>query len=162
MAPTPVDRGSHAPLLRDVDEADLPIFFEHQRDEEAHRMAAFPPRDRDAFMAHWRDKVLANATGRRKTIVAGGEVAGYVTSWQQGDERLVAYWIGREHWGRGVATAALAEFVSEHETTRPLHAHVAAQNAGSIRVLEKVGFERVGAPVAGDDGVAEHLYRLDR
>src|SRR5207244_9942675 len=28
-------------------------FFEHQLDAEATRMAAFPSRDRDAFMAHW-------------------------------------------------------------------------------------------------------------
>ena len=149
-------------LLRDVVEADLEIFFEHQRDPEANRMAAFPARDREAFMAHWRDKVLANATGRKQTIVAGGEVAGNVVSWQQGDKRLVGYWIGREHWGRGVATAALAAYVREHEPTRPLHAYVAVQNAGSIRVLEKVGFERVDEPVAGHDGVKEYLYRLDR
>ena len=30
--------------LRDVAEYDLPVFFEHQRDLEANRMAAFPSR----------------------------------------------------------------------------------------------------------------------
>lgn len=39
--------------LRDVIASDLPIFFEHQLDLEATRMAAFPARDREAFMAHW-------------------------------------------------------------------------------------------------------------
>src|SRR5213595_3337010 len=39
--------------LREVAQEDLPIFFEHQLDAEATRMAAFPSRDRDAFMAHW-------------------------------------------------------------------------------------------------------------
>ena len=39
--------------LREVTQEDLPIFFEHQLDAEATRMAAFPSRDRDAFMAHW-------------------------------------------------------------------------------------------------------------
>jgi len=39
--------------LREVTKEDLPIFFEHQLDAEATRMAAFPSRDRDAFMAHW-------------------------------------------------------------------------------------------------------------
>jgi hypothetical protein len=34
--------------LRGVTEDDLPIFFEHQRDPVAKRMAAFPPRERDA------------------------------------------------------------------------------------------------------------------
>jgi hypothetical protein len=32
-------------VLRDVVDSDLPIFFEHQRDPEAGRMAAFPSRD---------------------------------------------------------------------------------------------------------------------
>jgi hypothetical protein len=37
--------------LREVTKEDLPIFFEHQLDAEATRMAAFPSRDREAFMA---------------------------------------------------------------------------------------------------------------
>jgi hypothetical protein len=40
-------------VLREVVEADLPVFYEHQRDREAAAMAAFPARERDAFMAHW-------------------------------------------------------------------------------------------------------------
>lgn len=39
-------------LLRDVTESDLPIFFEQQLDPDATAMAAFPSRDREAFMAH--------------------------------------------------------------------------------------------------------------
>jgi hypothetical protein len=38
--------------LRDVREADLPVFFEHQLDPEATRMAAFPARDREPITAH--------------------------------------------------------------------------------------------------------------
>jgi hypothetical protein len=36
--------------LRDVQDSDLPIFFEQQLDPEATRMAAFPARDPDAFI----------------------------------------------------------------------------------------------------------------
>ena len=39
--------------LRDVREADLPIFYEHQRDPDAVRMADFPSREWDPFLAHW-------------------------------------------------------------------------------------------------------------
>src|SRR5205085_7095250 len=39
--------------LRPVRESDLPVLFEHQADPEAARMAAFPSRDRQAFIAHW-------------------------------------------------------------------------------------------------------------
>jgi RimJ/RimL family protein N-acetyltransferase len=50
-------------------------------------------------------------------------------------------------------------------TARPLHAHVAAHNAGSIRVLEKCGFRRdrvqeATAP-ASDDGIEELIFVLD-
>ena len=41
-------------VLREVLVSDLDAFFEHQRDPEATRMAAFPARDREAFDAHWR------------------------------------------------------------------------------------------------------------
>ena len=147
-------------VLRDVREADLPVFFEHQRDPEAARMAAFSPRDRDAFFAHWRKNVLASATARSMAIVVDDEVAGYVASWQDDGRRLVAYWLGRAHWGRGIGTAALTEFL-KHETTRPLHAYVAVGNVGSIRVLERCGFVQVGDVIEGVAGVDEYLYRLD-
>lgn len=140
-------------MLRDVTQDDLPIFFEHQRDPDANRMAAFPAREWDAFMAHWRAKVLGDASARKKTIVVDGSVAGNIVSWEQAGKRLVGYWVGQGYWGRGVATAALSEFLG-YETTRPLYAYVAAHHAGSIRVLEKCGFHRVG-------GVEEDLFRLD-
>ena len=123
-------------------------------------MAAFPARERDAFFAHWRTKVLGSAEAAKQTIVVNGAVAGHIGSWAQGSERLVGYWIGKEYWGQGVATAALAEFVATHETARPLRAFVATTNAGSVRVLEKCGFRRVGEPHVGEDGVEELVMEL--
>ena len=35
-----------------------------------------------------------------------------IGSWQDDGRRLVGYWIGRQYWGRGVATQALARFVA--------------------------------------------------
>lgn len=137
-------------LLRDVLDADLPILFEHQRDPVA-AMAAFPSRDREAFMAHWRERVLAEPSNRAKTIVVDGRVAGHVGSWAQDGRRLVGYWVGREHWGRGIATQALTGFLA-HEPLRPLHAWVAVSNPASIRVLGKCGFRRDDAtPLHTDD-----------
>lgn len=137
-------------LLRDVVETDLPIFFEHQRDPEATRMADFPARDREAFTAHWQ-KILGDDTLTKKTIVFEGQVAGNVVSWEQEGKRLVGYWIGKEFWGKGLATRALAELLVELPM-RPLHAYVAKTNLGSIRVLEKCGF------VASDE--EDDLYEL--
>jgi hypothetical protein len=57
--------------LRDVIEADLPIFFEHQMDPEANRMAAFTPRNEKEFVAHW-TKILADQAVVKKTILFDG------------------------------------------------------------------------------------------
>lgn len=51
--------------------------------------------------------------------------------------------LGELQWGQGIATTALAELI-ELEPIRPLHADAAADNAGSIRVLEKCGFTVTG------------------
>lgn len=140
-------------LLRNVADGDLPLFFEHQQDPVANRMAGFPPRDRDAFVAHW-TKILADETVTKKTILFGGRVAGNVVSFENSGEREVGYWIGSEYWGKGVATEALSQFLGHAEARRPLHAAVAKHNVGSIRVLEKCSFTIVGE----EDG--EYLLRL--
>lgn len=127
--------------LRDVTDADLDVFFENMSDPVARRMAAFTSKDlpvREAFDARWR-RMLADASIVARTIEVEGRVAGSVLSFEQSGEREVTYWIAREHWGRGVATAALAQFIREC-TTRPLFGRAARDNAASIRVLEKCGF----------------------
>src|SRR5436190_20760849 len=91
-------------MLRDVVENDLPIFYEQQLDSTSTRMAAFPPREEwSVFLAHWKTKVLADPANRAQTIVWNERVAGYIASWSQEERRLIAYWIGREYWGRGIA-----------------------------------------------------------
>ena len=148
--------------LREVRDDDLATFFEHQSDPEASRMANFPPRDRATFMAHWARILVGSGTER--TVEADGAVAGYIVSWTHDDERDVGYWIGREHWGAGVATAALGAFLTILEE-RPLFAHVAEHNIGSIRVLEKCGFalvDNVALPdEARNEEGTERLYRLE-
>jgi RimJ/RimL family protein N-acetyltransferase len=139
-------------VLRDVLESDLPVFFEHQRDPEATAMADFPARDREAFDAHW-ERLLADPSLYKKTIVFEGQVAGNIGSWVQDGRRLVGYWIGKEFWGKGLATQALGELIEELDT-RPLYAYVAKANIGSIRVLEKCGFVRSG------EDEHEDLYKL--
>ena len=134
--------------LRDVEPADLPVFYEQQLDPEAARMAAFSPRDRAVFDAHWTENILGNPAAIARTVLVDGQVAGNIGSWRQDGLRLIGYWIGKEHWGKGVATRALAEFL-QGMTERPIHAHVAEHNHGSIRVLEKCGFRPEGRIAAG-------------
>lgn len=125
-------------IIRDVVESDLPIFYEQQLDPEATAMAAFPARERERFMAHW-TKILATESGIHKTVLFNGQVAGNIVCWEQDGEREVGYWIGKEFWGKGIATKALAEFLNQVKI-RPIVAHVAKHNIASRRVLEKCGF----------------------
>lgn len=147
--------------LRNVEPDDLAIFYDQQLDPDATRMAAFPSRDRAAFDAHWAKNILANPAAVTQTILLDGRVAGNIGSWLQDGVRLVGYWIGKEHWGKGVATAALAAFL-HLVTERPLYAHVARHNTGSIRVLEKCGFtlEREESADPSGKGVSELLFVL--
>ena len=124
--------------LRDVVEEDLAIFFDQQWDPEANRMAAFPARERIAFMAQW-TMILADDTIAKQTIVCDQQVAGNIVSWDEAGAREVGYWLGRNYWGKGVATRALSAFL-EHMQTRPVYAHVAKHNIASMRVLQKCGF----------------------
>jgi RimJ/RimL family protein N-acetyltransferase len=81
-----------------------------------------------------------------QTVTVDGEVAGHVVAWWEHNRRFIGYWLGRRYWGRGVGgvgTKALTLFL-QREETRPLHADPFAGNAGSVRLLEKLGFERTG------------------
>lgn len=150
-------------LLRDVTEPDLPIFFEHQLDPDATEMAAFPSRDKDAFMAHWA-KIMADDSVISKTILFDGQVAGNIVSFEMDGNREVGYWIGKEHWGKGIATKALAAFLGQVKT-RPLYAHIAKHNVASQRVLEKCGFaivrEDKGFPNAHGEEIEEFILKLE-
>jgi RimJ/RimL family protein N-acetyltransferase len=133
--------------LRDVSEADLPIFFEQQRDPVANHRVAFTaenPDDRDAFLVKWA-RILGDDTVTKKTILFKGEVAGnvlcFLASWSGQQE--VGYWLGREYWGQGIATQALTELL-ETIDIRPLYARAARDNLASIRVLTKCGFTMCG------------------
>ena len=132
------------PSLRDVTPADLERFFEHQLDPEANWMAASTsgdPSDRDAFTARWK-RVLDDPSVTARTIVSEAEAVGYVATFLREGTREVAYWLGRPHWGRGIATSALAQFLAEIQA-RPIVARAVQDNVASLRVLEKCGFRRI-------------------
>ena len=147
--------------LRDVEQDDLPIFYEDQTDPEANRIGGFTPRNREAFMAHW-TKILADPTVITRTVLLDGEVAGNVVSFDRLGHREVGYWIGRDHWGKGIATQALAQLLKLIEE-RPLYAHAATSNPASVRVLEKCGFAIVTTDTFENAGkqLEEFILRLD-
>jgi len=87
-------------------------------------------------------------------------VAGNIVCWEEPDERKVGYWIGREYWGKGVASTALSLFLREVQV-RPLYARASKHNTASIRVLQKCGFTIAGEDkFLGPDGEEDEEFIL--
>ncbi len=128
--------------LRDVEPEDLPTLFQQQRDPEANRMAVANARDERAFNEHWAE-ILGDPTVVARAILADGCLVGDINCFKSDGQDCVGYWIAREHWGRGIATRALA-LLLEEVATRPLHARIARTNVASLRVLEHCGFVVTG------------------
>lgn len=57
----------------------------------------------------------------------------------------IGYWVAEEHWGKGIATAALSQMTDYGFTKRKfrkLYAPVLAPNTASMKVLENCGYMR--------------------
>jgi len=136
---------TRAILLRDVRDDDLSVFFAQQLDADANRMAAFTakdPADKGAFIAPWA-AIRGDDTVTIKAIVVDGRVAGHVLRFDAAGHPEVSYWLGKDYWGQGIATRALAAFLC-HVRERPLYARAARDNRASLRVLHKCGFTITG------------------
>jgi len=77
-------------------------------------------------------------------------------------EGEVSYWLGRAHWGRGIARRALHDWTAECRARHPalsLFARIRADHTASQRVARAAGYESRG-PDAADPRF--HIYRLRR
>ncbi|EKN69840.1 acetyltransferase [Neobacillus bataviensis LMG 21833] len=87
----------------------------------------------------------------------------HISSFEMFEEREICYWIDREHWGKGIATDALKQFLSL-VTISPLYVRAAKDNIGSRLVLEKCGFaitgEDSGFANARDMEIEEFIFTL--
>ncbi len=151
--------------LRLVEDADMDDLFEQMRDPESVQMAAFTtdnPDDRPSFDAHMA-RVLSSPDNTTRAITCDGHLVGTVASFVMDGQREVTYWIDRSAWGQQIATRALAQLL-HIVPDRPLHARAASDNAASLRVLEKAGFEVVGTEMsyasARGKEIEEKLLRL--
>ncbi len=67
-------------------------------------------------------------------------------------EALIAFYLAREYWGRGLATEAGRRFIThgfEDLGLRRIEAGINAENRASIRVVEKLGFRLVRSGEGG-------------
>jgi RimJ/RimL family protein N-acetyltransferase len=151
--------------LRPVQDGDLDALFEQMRDPEGVRMAAFTPEDpddRNAFDAHM-SRVRSSPDITLRAVICDGHLAGSIAAFPAGGQTEVTYWIERAacERHRDPALALLLELV----TARPLYARAASDNAGSLRVLQKCGFQPAGTEksfAAGrNEDIEETILRLD-
>ena len=166
-APRPVRLNAQMNVsLRPLEDRDLDTIFQQATDPESIRMAAFTAAsqtDRRAFLDRM-SRVRADTSITHQVIEVDGAIVGTIASFRIDDEREVTYWVDRAHWGKGIASAALQMLLAEI-AERPLYARAASDNLGSLRVLEKAGFRRIGvnrgfAAGRGEE-IEETILRLD-
>ena len=152
--------------LRPVEDSDLDALFDQMRDPESVRMAAFTarnPDDRSAFDAHMA-RVRSSPDITLRAVTRDGLLVGSIGSFVVEGDTEITYWIDRAAWGRGVASQALALFL-DLIPVRPLHARAASDNTGSLRVLQRSGFEVTGTETsfapARNAEIEETILRLD-
>ena len=79
----------------------------------------------------------------------------------------IGYWIGEPYWGRGYATDAVRQclkFAFEELNLLRVYANIYEYNIGSMKVLEKVGFEKeaiIKSSIMKEGKIFdEHLYSI--
>jgi RimJ/RimL family protein N-acetyltransferase len=154
--------------LRNVVQSDLPIFFAQQLDPIANQNACFhiPRSFKQRGFHDSLVQILSDKSVNVKTVLHGEQIVGHVASYVDFGfgKPEVTYWIGKEYWGKGIATKALSKFL-ELTNVRPIFGRAARDNIGSLRVLEKCGFKMYGkdsaySNVRGEQ-VEELIFKLD-
>jgi len=156
--------------FRRLDERDIPALTALAGDEEVARWTAFLPHpfsedDARAYLERCRDPGRV-VLGIERRI--GQELVGCIRVDTAGEVGDIGYWIGRQHWGKGLATEAVrrvARLSFRELGFSALEAEVMRGNDASVRVLEKAGFA-----LAREDtgergrcaGVPTAWYRMER
>jgi RimJ/RimL family protein N-acetyltransferase len=150
--------------LPKTEKDDLNAFFQFQLDKEANYLAAFTskdPNDKAAYIEKY-TKFLTDPTINMRTIKANEEIVGSIAKFVIENDAGITYWIDRKFWGKGIATAALRDFL-KMEQMRPIYGRVAFDNYGSQKVLEKCGFVRTGKDKgfanARQAEIEEYIYK---
>jgi [ribosomal protein S5]-alanine N-acetyltransferase len=101
-------------------------------------------------------------------IISDGRIVGIVKAAVVGHRAQVGYVVHQPHWGKGLATEAvrkLTELLEGSPGISRIWATCALDNPGSIRVLEKCGFQReailrnwVIYPAVGSHAIDNYSY----
>jgi RimJ/RimL family protein N-acetyltransferase len=155
---------SNITLTKTVED-DLEAFFQFQLDKEANYLAAFTskdPNNKTVYIEKY-TKFVTDPTIDMRTIKVNGVIAGSIAKFVMENDAGITYWIDRKFWGQGIATTALGDFLKIQQT-RPIYGHVAFDNYGSQKVLEKCGFVKIGKDKgfanARQAEIEEYIYKL--
>lgn len=151
--------------LRPTEESDLEHFFQFQLDKDATYMAAFTPEnpmDKTAYLTKY-TKHLNDPAINNQTILIDDAIVGSMAKFEREGDAEITYLIDKDLWGKGIATAALEQFLTL-ESARPIFGRVAFDNLGSQKVLEKNGFIKIGTDRffanARQMEIEEFIYKL--
>ncbi|MFP5265022.1 MAG: GNAT family N-acetyltransferase [Blastocatellia bacterium] len=96
----------------------------------------------------WIEKESSLASSTNYAIDVGGEAVGAIGLILYDDvfrrSAEIGYWLGEEYWGKGIVTEAvraLTDYAFSNFDLRRVYAGVFEWNAGSMRVLEKAGYQ---------------------
>ncbi|MEK7474670.1 MAG: GNAT family N-acetyltransferase [Candidatus Coatesbacteria bacterium] len=141
-------------LIREFRETDFLTTHEYGSDLETTRYTLFGPneeKDTRDFLA----RVVAEQGSEARTgfdlaieLKAGSRHIGGITLWIRGKETgEIGYVIHKDYWGKGYVPEAARALVNHAFRTLKLHrvyARCHTDNAGSVRVMEKLGMRREG------------------
>lgn len=158
---------SHPVLLRFFALADAPRVQALAGDAEVAATTAaiphpYPDGAAEAWIAgHDADRDRGAQFAYAIASIDGGTLVGAITLRLAADDHEnIGYWIGRDYWGRGYATAATLAIVAlafgylDCETLTAAHLE---SNAASARVLEKCGFVPLRAVERDHRGTLQRL-----
>lgn len=152
-------------LLKKTNTADLETLFGFQLDEDSNYLAGFTsknPSDKQTYFEKYTN-LLSDHTVNMKTIFLNSEIVGNIAKFEMEGNTEITYWIDKASWGKGIATLALSQFL-KIEKRRPIYGRVAFVNFGSIKVLERCGFTKIGTETnfanARESEIEEYIYLL--
>ncbi|HET6977742.1 MAG TPA: GNAT family protein [Pyrinomonadaceae bacterium] len=142
-------------VLRWVSEHDIDSLFEVFSDSQVMRYwSSAPFTDREAAVRLQREIAAGNENNSMMkwglALRDSDRLIGTTTLFNlnlDNGRAEIGYAMGRAHWGKGYMNEALQALVShafEVMQLRRLEADVDPRNAGSIRTLERLGFQREG------------------
>lgn len=143
--------------LSEVNIDDFKSYMNYFNDENVHRflMSRILPYNKNLFDGYlsinksFKERHgRPNAYGIRKD---SGELIGCIDIISlNGHKAMIAYWLGKEFWGKGIISNTLKVFINymfkEYGVVK-ISADAVVENIGSQKVLERCGFELEGTLV---------------